>query len=75
VHTSGLIVCQVWLTSAAPDAPAFATSLFVSSANFGTVCGTTLSGWLFAAAAVSLLVARWLWPSADSLLCNSGRAG
>ncbi|MES1924186.1 MFS transporter [Salinisphaera sp. T31B1] len=78
VHTSGLIVCQVWLISAAPDAPAFATSLFVSSANFGTVCGTTLSGrliewhgldgtlwsgWLFAAIAVGLVLARSILPA------------
>ncbi|MGQ7241879.1 MFS transporter [Salinicola sp. V024] len=74
-HTSGLVVCQVWLTSAAEEAPEFATSLFVSSANLGTVCsssfsgwfigtwglkGTLVSGWLFAALAVGFIVIRIL---------------
>jgi len=66
-HTSGLIVSQVWMTSAAPEAPEFATSLYVSAANLGVVVGSALggvfitvvgmagalwSGWMFAALAV-----------------------
>lgn len=67
VHTSGLVVSQVWLTSAAPEAPAFATSLFISAANLGVMLGSAVgggfisangmhgalwSGWLFAALAL-----------------------
>lgn len=72
-HTSGLVVCQIWLGSAATEAPEFATSLFVSSANLGTVCassvsgwfigtwgmtGTLISGWLFAALGVAFILLR-----------------
>lgn len=70
-HTSGLIVSQVWLTSAAPEAPAFATSLYISAANLGVVFGSALggafitsagmhgalwSGWLFAVLAVVFVI-------------------
>lgn len=78
-HTSGLIVSQMWMTSAAPDAPEFATSLYVSAANLGVVLGaaaggnfigavgmqgTVWSGWLFAALAVCTVLARKPWRSA-----------
>lgn len=43
-HTSGLVISQVWLTSVAPEAPEFATSLFVSSANGGVVLGASAGG-------------------------------
>lgn len=43
-HTSGLVVTQVWLTTAAPEAHSFATSLFVSSANAGVVFGAAVGG-------------------------------
>ncbi|HBO3954698.1 MFS transporter [Pseudomonas aeruginosa] len=44
MHTSGLVVTQVWLTSSAADAHTFATSLYVSSANAGVVVGSFLGG-------------------------------
>ncbi|WP_075255844.1 MFS transporter [Herbaspirillum camelliae] len=77
-HTSGLIVSQMWMTSAAPDAPEFATSLYVSAANLGVVLGasagggfidavgmrgTVWSGWLFAALAMAAVLARKPWRS------------
>jgi DHA1 family inner membrane transport protein len=43
-HTSGLVITQMWLTSAAPDAHEFATSLYVSSANAGVVFGSSAGG-------------------------------
>lgn len=43
-HTSGLVITQMWLTSAAPDAHEFATSLYVSSANAGVVIGSSAGG-------------------------------
>jgi len=43
-HTSGLVITQMWLTSAAPDAHEFATSLYVSSANAGVVVGSSAGG-------------------------------
>lgn len=72
-HTSGLIVSQVWLTSAAPEAPEFATSLYISAANLGVVFGSTLggafitsagmpaalwSGWLFTVLAVAFVILK-----------------
>ncbi len=74
-HTSGLIVTQLWLVSAAPEAPEFATSLFISAANLGVVFGSTVggwcisaagmrgaiwSGWMFAALATALIVTKVL---------------
>lgn len=43
-HTCGLVVTQVWLTSSAPEAHEFATSLYVSSANAGVVIGSSVGG-------------------------------
>lgn len=43
-HTSGLVITQMWLTSVAPEAPEFATSLYVSSANAGVVLGSSIGG-------------------------------
>lgn len=43
-HTSGLVITQMWLTSVAPEAPEFATSLYVSSANAGVVLGSSVGG-------------------------------
>ncbi|ALP35879.1 arabinose ABC transporter permease [Paenibacillus sp. IHB B 3084] len=45
VHTSGLIVSQIWLTSEAPEAPEFANSLYVSFSNLGVTIGTAMGGW------------------------------
>lgn len=75
-HAGGLIVSQMWMTSAATDAPEFATSLYVSAANLGVVLGAALgggliealgmrgiiwSGWLFAALAALTVLARKPW--------------
>ncbi len=72
-HTSGLVVSQVWLTSAAPEAREFATSIYLSAANIGVMIGAGLGGlamslaglegpllcgWLFAALALATIVAR-----------------
>ncbi|MEG1680121.1 MAG: MFS transporter [Stenotrophomonas sp.] len=78
-HASGLIVSQMWMSSAAPEAPEFATSLYVSAANLGVVLGAALggsligalgisgiiwSGWLFAALAAVTVLARKPWQAA-----------
>ncbi|AOZ03597.1 arabinose ABC transporter permease [Cupriavidus sp. USMAHM13] len=70
-HTSGLVVSQTWMAAAAPEAPEFATSLFISAANLGVVLGAAAggrmiaaagmdgaiwSGWLFAACALASVV-------------------
>lgn len=52
VHTSGLGVSQVWTSAAAPDAPQFVTSMYVSAANAGVVLGSTFGGALVSAAGV-----------------------
>ncbi|WP_262522827.1 hypothetical protein [Agrobacterium tumefaciens] len=66
------------MTSAAPDEPEFATSLYVPAANLGVVLraavrggfieairmqGTVWSGWLFAALAMAAVLARKPWRS------------
>jgi len=79
-HTSGLIVSQVWMVSAAPEAPEFTTSLFVSAANLGVVLGASAGGGLISAIGMSgALWAGWLF-AALALACivlrilPSGRA-
>ena len=78
-HTSGLIVTQIWLTSEAPQAPEFATGIYISFINLGVTIGSTTGGWflarmglhgtlysgvLFAALAVLVIVVKVLFFSA-----------
>jgi DHA1 family inner membrane transport protein len=44
VHTSGMVITQMWLTTAAPEAHSFATSLYVSAANGGIAIGAWVGG-------------------------------
>ncbi|WP_199154441.1 MFS transporter [Chromobacterium sp. ASV23] len=44
-HTSGLIVTQIWLTSEAPEAPEFATGIYISFINLGVTLGSLAGGW------------------------------
>lgn len=71
-HTAGMVVGQVWTTSSTEEEPEFVTSLFVSAGNFGVMGGSIVggvfidwfgmsgaiwSGWIFALAAVALVLA------------------
>jgi predicted MFS family arabinose efflux permease len=40
----GANINQYWITSAAPEAPAFANGIFLTSANLGTTIGATVCG-------------------------------
>lgn len=44
IHTSGMVITQMWLTTAAPEAHSFATSLYVSAANGGIAIGAWVGG-------------------------------
>ncbi|WP_242489280.1 MULTISPECIES: MFS transporter [unclassified Pseudomonas] len=44
IHTSGMIITQMWLTGTAPEAHSFATSLYVSAANAGIALGSWIGG-------------------------------
>ncbi|MDD3921580.1 MAG: MFS transporter [Eubacteriales bacterium] len=46
----GIAACinQYWISTAAPDAPEFVNSLFLSSGNLGTAIGTSLCGGVIA---------------------------
>lgn len=59
-HTSGLIVTQIWLTSEAPQAPAFVTGLYIAFINLGVALGSLAGGWFIAA-----------WGLQGSLLCGT----
>ncbi|MGO4275134.1 MFS transporter, partial [Paenibacillus sp. TAF58] len=48
-HTSGLMVTQIWLTSEAPEAPEFATGLYISFINLGVFIGSLAGGWFITA--------------------------
>lgn len=56
-HTSGLVVGQIWLTSAASEAPEFGTSVYVSAANAGVVLGSAAGG--YAIHAAGMQAALW----------------
>ncbi len=67
-HTSGLIVTQMWLTSAAPEAPEFATSLYISAANLGVVLGSAVGGWFVSTAGMTgALWSGWLFAALATL--------
>lgn len=55
-----MIVTQVWLTSEAPQAPAFATGLYIAFINLGVAVGSLVGGWFIAA-----------WGLQGSLLCGA----
>lgn len=44
-HTSSLIITQIWITSEAPEAPEFATGLYISFINLGVSIGSIVGGW------------------------------
>lgn len=87
-HTSGLIVTQIWLTSEAPQAPEFATGLYIAFINLGVAIGSVVSGWfidalglqgsilcggLFAAlAVVTIAVKVGLYPPRDAAMVSEG---
>lgn len=73
IHTSGMIISQMWLAETAPQAQSFATSLYVSAANAGIALGawiggvfidtfglpgTLICGLLFAGLALLVIVAK-----------------
>ena len=43
-HTSGLIVTQVWLSSEAREAPAFAIGVYIAAINLGVTLGALAGG-------------------------------
>ena len=43
-HTSGLIVTQVWLSSEAREAPAFAIGVYIAAINLGVTVGAMAGG-------------------------------
>ncbi|MGG3307102.1 MULTISPECIES: MFS transporter [Paenibacillus] len=69
VHTSGLIISQIWLTSEAPEAPEFANSLFVSFSNLGVTIGTAVGGWLIAISGTVEIVRGGILFAALALIC------
>lgn len=43
-HMGGFLICQVWISSAATEAPELANSLVVSTANLGIAFGAMIGG-------------------------------
>ncbi|MEK4142200.1 MFS transporter [Paenibacillus odorifer] len=56
VHSGGLIVSQVWLTTEAKEAPEFGNSLFISFSNLGITIGTAIGGWFISHAGIHQLI-------------------
>jgi predicted MFS family arabinose efflux permease len=47
-HTSGVSITQIWLTSEAPEAPEFATGLYIAFINLGVTIGSRSGAWFIA---------------------------
>lgn len=43
-HMAGFLICQVWISSSASEAPELANSIVVSTANLGIALGALLGG-------------------------------
>ncbi|MDT3425866.1 putative MFS family arabinose efflux permease [Paenibacillus forsythiae] len=71
VHTSGLIVSQIWLTSEAQEAPEFANSLYVSFSNLGVTLGTAVGGWFISGLGINEIIGSGLLFAALALACIS----
>lgn len=71
VHTSGLIVGQLWLTTNIPEAPEFANSLFVSFSNLGVTLGTAIGGLLITHSGTGDIVWGGYLFAALALICIS----
>lgn len=56
MHSGGLIVSQVWLTTEAKEAPEFGNSLFISFSNLGITIGTAIGGWFISHAGIHQLI-------------------
>lgn len=69
VHTSGLIVSQIWVTSEAQEAPEFANSLYVSFSNLGVTIGTAVGGWFISRLGIGEVVWSGFLFIVVSLLC------
>lgn len=61
-HTSGLIETQVWLSSEAREAPAFAIGVYIAAINLGVTLGALAGGALLGALALGLIgIKAWLY--------------
>ncbi|KAF6582215.1 MFS transporter [Paenibacillus sp. EKM211P] len=56
VHSGGLIISQVWLTTEAKEAPEFGNSLFVSFSNLGITIGAAMGGWFISHLGIHQLI-------------------
>lgn len=56
VHSGGLIVSQLWLTTEAREAPEFGNSLFVSFSNLGITIGASIGGWFISQLGIHQLI-------------------
>ncbi len=69
IHTGGFLLGQTLITSSAPEAPEFASSIFVSAGNTGFAAGSFAGGMAINAfgvqalplASITVLVAAALW--------------
>ncbi|SEI79965.1 MFS transporter [Paenibacillus polymyxa] len=56
VHSGGLIISQVWLTTEVKEAPEFGNSLFVSFSNLGITIGAAMGGWFISHLGIHQLI-------------------
>lgn len=74
IHTSGMVITQTWLTSAAPEAHEFATSLYVSFANAGIAVGAWIGGVCIEAAGLDGIIGCGLVFAALSFVVIAAKA-
>ena len=67
-HTSGLIVTQVWLSSEAREAPAFAIGVYIAAINLGVTVGAVAGGMAIARYGMQGVIASGLLLAVLALL-------
>ncbi|OHV99104.1 arabinose ABC transporter permease [Janthinobacterium lividum] len=73
-HTSGLIVTQVWLSSEAREAPAFAIGVYIAAINLGVTLGALAGGMAIESCGMSCAITSGLILAALALLLIAFKA-
>lgn len=72
-HMAGFVISQSWINSAAPEAPEFANSLVLSTANTGIACGAALGGFIIAHFGIHQVLLGGIALFSLALIVNAGK--
>lgn len=72
-HMAGFVISQAWINSAAPEAPEFANSLVLSTANTGIASGAALGGFIITHFGIHQILLGGIALFSLALIVNSGK--